>query len=248
MVSPQVNLAVHNLPHRQDQLMSCRAVQCTGCTCHSVLFCCCAGCCRMVITLGTGSMAITLMLFPFSFPGELASREQPSSLSAHKGQKVHSQGSVVQLCYLAWNKRVCCCLQPNPQQTHNPNIQVPYLHIEAAAAPQIIGHAHVFAPVPPAGQWGTALAAWIFNVVLFTAFLCLLLARAVCYPSSARELLEQPNQSLFFGCVPITISVVTEGVIVLLVPRCDRTKQQHKNSTSNRVYDPAADQTQGGSD
>uniref|UniRef100_A0A383VX02 C4-dicarboxylate transporter/malic acid transport protein n=1 Tax=Tetradesmus obliquus TaxID=3088 RepID=A0A383VX02_TETOB len=70
------------------------------------------------------------------------------------------------------------------------------------------------------GQQALALAAWALNVALFGAFLCLLCCRALCYPASARELLEQPNQSLFFGALPMSISVITGGVATLLVPRC----------------------------
>jgi hypothetical protein len=70
-----------------------------------------------------------------------------------------------------------------------------------------------------AGQEDIALAVWALNVALFSTFLCLLLSRALCYPASAKELLEQPNQSLFFGCLPMSISVITGGVATLLVPR-----------------------------
>lgn len=70
-----------------------------------------------------------------------------------------------------------------------------------------------------AGQQDLALAAWALNVALFSTFLGLLLSRALCYPASARELLEQPNQSLFFGALPMSISVITGGVATLLVPR-----------------------------
>lgn len=70
-----------------------------------------------------------------------------------------------------------------------------------------------------AGQQGIAFAIWALNLALFITFLCLLLSRAVCYPASARELLEQPNQSLFLGTLPMSISVITGGVVAVLVPR-----------------------------
>ncbi|WIA13733.1 hypothetical protein OEZ85_007284 [Tetradesmus obliquus] len=76
------------------------------------------------------------------------------------------------------------------------------------------------------GQQGLALAAWALNVALFGAFLCLLCCRALCYPASARELLEQPNQSLFFGALPMSISVITGGVATLLVPRYHEPAEQ----------------------
>lgn len=75
-------------------------------------------------------------------------------------------------------------------------------------------------PFQFSGQHGIALAVWALNVALFITFLCLLLSRAVCYPASARELLEQPNQSLFLGTLPMSISVITGGVVAVLVPRC----------------------------
>jgi tellurite resistance protein TehA-like permease len=72
---------------------------------------------------------------------------------------------------------------------------------------------------PTAGKEALAIAVWSLNVALFCTFLCLLLSRALCYPGSARELLEQPNQSLFFGALPMSISVITGGVATLLVLR-----------------------------
>jgi tellurite resistance protein TehA-like permease len=98
-------------------------------------------------------------------------------------------------------------------------------------------HASLWMPLP-AGQKGIALAVWSLNVALFSTFLCLLLSRALCYPASARELLEQPNQSLFFGALPMSISVVTGGVATLLVPRWVYYRPSRKSSSSTRQQQP----------
>lgn len=63
------------------------------------------------------------------------------------------------------------------------------------------------------------MAVWCFNVALFMLFLGLMIRRAVFEPSSIRAMLQQPNQSLFLGTMPMSISVITAGIVLLLVPR-----------------------------
>jgi tellurite resistance protein TehA-like permease len=60
---------------------------------------------------------------------------------------------------------------------------------------------------------------WCLDVLLLALFIGLLAARVLCFPSSVRELMEQPNQSMFLGTLPMSISALTGGVVVLLVPR-----------------------------
>lgn len=163
--------------------------------------------CRMVITMGTGSLAITLELFPFHFSGSLGCQAGTS----------HTKRAA------AWHSTACAATSwtlPRLFLAQLPCVQLSvscwYAFHPPAGTPFTL-------PATPAvlcaGQHGIALAIWALNVALFITFLCLLLCRAVCYPASAKELLEQPNQSLFLGTLPMSISVVTGGVVALLVPR-----------------------------
>lgn len=60
---------------------------------------------------------------------------------------------------------------------------------------------------------------WCLDVLLLAMFMGVLAARVLGFPGSVRELMEQPNQSMFLGTLPMSISALTGGVVVLLVPR-----------------------------
>lgn len=69
------------------------------------------------------------------------------------------------------------------------------------------------------GQQALALAVWCIDCLLLALFIGLLAARLLFFPRALRSLLEQPSQAMFLGTLPMSISVLTGGVVRLLVPR-----------------------------
>lgn len=68
----------------------------------------------------------------------------------------------------------------------------------------------------PAAQNSLALAVWCLAVALFLAVLALMAGRLLTCPARVHELLASPNQSLFLGALPMTISAITAGLLVVL--------------------------------
>jgi tellurite resistance protein TehA-like permease len=63
---------------------------------------------------------------------------------------------------------------------------------------------------------------WSLTALLFLAVTATLLLRVVLFPSSIGPLLEDPQQPLFLGAFPMTLSTLNNGVVLLLLPRCDK--------------------------
>jgi tellurite resistance protein TehA-like permease len=69
-----------------------------------------------------------------------------------------------------------------------------------------------------AGQQELALAVWALTALLFAAFSCLLLGRAIMWPRTMLHMVNHPLQSLFVGAVPMSVSTLTNGVVALWQP------------------------------
>jgi len=66
-------------------------------------------------------------------------------------------------------------------------------------------------PLPGTAVVGEGL--WIFNMVLFTVFTLMSLARVVLYPADSRATLHHPVQSMFLGAVPMGLATIVNGFI-----------------------------------
>jgi tellurite resistance protein TehA-like permease len=60
---------------------------------------------------------------------------------------------------------------------------------------------------------------WWLTLLLFVAFCCMLLGRAMFFSSTMQDLFQHPNQSLFLGAVPMSVSTLTNGVVLFFSPR-----------------------------
>ncbi|MFA6512487.1 MAG: TDT family transporter [Patescibacteria group bacterium] len=60
-----------------------------------------------------------------------------------------------------------------------------------------------------------AQALWCVNVLFFTLFSLMFLARAVFFPESFRHLFHHPVQPLFIGCIPMGFATIVNGMITL---------------------------------
>lgn len=60
-----------------------------------------------------------------------------------------------------------------------------------------------------------AQALWCVNVLFFTLFSLMFLARALFFPESFRRLFHHPVQPLFIGCIPMGFATIVNGMITL---------------------------------
>jgi tellurite resistance protein TehA-like permease len=69
------------------------------------------------------------------------------------------------------------------------------------------------------GQQAIAWAIWWLAALLFVFFCYMLLGRALLFSSTMQHLFQHPNQSLFLGAVPMSVSTLTNGVVLFWIPR-----------------------------
>lgn len=61
-------------------------------------------------------------------------------------------------------------------------------------------------------------ALWLFNIVLFTLFSVLLIARWVFFFDEAMRVFNHPVVSMFFGCIPMGLATVLNGFLIYGTP------------------------------
>ncbi|WIA34056.1 hypothetical protein OEZ86_012434 [Tetradesmus obliquus] len=69
------------------------------------------------------------------------------------------------------------------------------------------------------GQQAIAWATWWLTALLFVFFCIMLLGRALLFSSTLPHLFRHPNQSLFLGAVPMSVSTLTNGLVLFWIPR-----------------------------
>lgn len=69
------------------------------------------------------------------------------------------------------------------------------------------------------GQQAIAWAIWWLTALLFVFFCIMLLGRALLFSSTLPHLFRHPNQSLFLGAVPMSVSTLTNGLVLFWIPR-----------------------------
>ncbi|MDI7921305.1 TDT family transporter [Ferirhizobium litorale] len=70
-------------------------------------------------------------------------------------------------------------------------------------------------------QIGEAL--WLFNMVLFSTYTALYVARWALYPDEAARIFHHSVVSMFFGCVPMGLATIINGFLIYGIPHIGNT-------------------------
>ncbi|WP_447889740.1 TDT family transporter [Serratia fonticola] len=74
-------------------------------------------------------------------------------------------------------------------------------------------------PWPVPGLCQIAEGLWIFNIVLFSLFSLIYLARWILYFDEARHIFNHSIVSMFFGTIPMGLATIINGLLVFGIPR-----------------------------
>jgi C4-dicarboxylate transporter/malic acid transport protein len=69
------------------------------------------------------------------------------------------------------------------------------------------------------GQNEIGWAFWFLNCIMFVVFCTLLLLRFIMFPDTIKPMFYHPSQSLFMGCIPMSFSVIINGICAFWTPR-----------------------------
>jgi C4-dicarboxylate transporter/malic acid transport protein len=71
-------------------------------------------------------------------------------------------------------------------------------------------------PVQFSGKRAIAEALWVIDIAIFAGFAVMLTARFVCFPETIRPLLHHPQQSMFFGAIPMGFAPLVNGIVLFM--------------------------------
>lgn len=74
-------------------------------------------------------------------------------------------------------------------------------------------------PWPVPGLYQIAEGLWLFNILLFTLFSFIYLARWVLYFDEAKRIFSHSIVSMFFGTIPMGLATIINGLLVFGIPR-----------------------------
>ena len=74
-------------------------------------------------------------------------------------------------------------------------------------------------PVHFPGREAIAEALWAIDIAIFTVFALMLAARFALFPETIKPLLHHPQQSMFFGTIPMGLAPLINGIVLFLGTR-----------------------------